>query len=146
MTGFEVGGTYPGTLDEKWRLGIPIKLRDNYQGPLVITLGLQTCAWIMRREVWDRMTENLTGSDGLTEEERDHVEFHYVASQVDVEIDRVGRIVIPQLIRRYAGLTKDCMILNLQDRLEVWDEDLLVAQLHENQAAVKAVVGKKRLR
>lgn len=135
-----VGGTYPSTLDEKWRLGIPIKLRDRYQGPLIITLGVQTCARIMRRETWDRMNEKIIGPDDLTETDRELVELQYLAPMMETEVDKAGRIAVPPIIRRYAELKKDCMILNLKDRLEVWDEELLLAQLRKNQEAAKEVL------
>jgi MraZ protein len=138
----KIGGTYPSTLDEKGRVGIPIKLREQYSGELVITLGLRTCAWIMKPEIWEQRYERITNSDELSEDERDSLEFHFIAPVMKTEVDRAGRIVMPTVVRRYAELKKDCMVLNLEDRLEVWDEELLLAHLIENRTAAKEAVRK----
>ncbi|MDR1444768.1 MAG: division/cell wall cluster transcriptional repressor MraZ [Treponema sp.] len=140
--GLEAGGTYPSTLDDKGRVGIPIKLRENYSGGLVITLGLQTCAWIMKFEIWEPLYRQITSADTLTEDERDLLEFRFIVPKMETEIDRAGRIAMPPHIRRYAELKKDCMVLNRKDRLEVWDEELLMAQLAENRPATKDVLRK----
>jgi MraZ protein len=144
MVGMEtkIGGTYPSTLDDKGRVGIPIKLREQYSGELVITLGLRTCAWILRPEIWEQRYERFTNSDEITEDERDSLEFHFAAPMMKTEVDRAGRIVMPTVIRRYAELKKDCMVLNLGDRLEVWDEELLLAHLIENRTTAKEAVRK----
>jgi MraZ protein len=138
----KIGGTYPSTLDDKGRVGIPIKLREQYSGELVITLGLRTCAWILRPEIWEQRYKQYTNPDDLTNDEMDSLEFHFIAPVMPTEVDRAGRIVVPPIIRRYAELKKDCMVLNLGDRLEVWDEELLLAHLIENRAAAKEAVRK----
>jgi MraZ protein len=136
-----VGGTFPSTLDEKWRLGIPIKLREKYSGGLVITLGLQACAWIMKSEFWEQMygqfTSKIQGEDDWA-----LVEHQFIAPLMETELDKAGRIFIPSIVRRYANLKKDCMVLNLENRLEVWDEEQLLAQLVENRTATKEVIKK----
>jgi MraZ protein len=140
--GTGAGGTYPSTLDDKGRLGIPIKLREKYAGELVITLGLRSCAWIMTNELWKRMYEQFTNSGELSEDEQELVETHFIASVMETEIDKAGRIFMPPIVRRYAGLKKDCMVLNLDNRLEVWDEERLLAHLVENRTATKEAVRK----
>jgi MraZ protein len=140
--GTDAGGTYPSTLDDKSRLGIPIKLREKYAGDLVVTLGLRSCAWIMTNENWKQMCEQFTNSGELSEDERELVETHFIASAMETEIDKAGRIFMPPIIRRYAELKKDCMVLNLDNRLEVWDEEHLMAHLIENRTATKEAVRK----
>ncbi|MDR2375141.1 MAG: division/cell wall cluster transcriptional repressor MraZ [Treponema sp.] len=137
-----LGGTFPSTMDDKGRLGIPIKLRDKYSGQLVITLGLRTCAWIMKDEIWNRIYRQFTGSSELTEDERELVELQFVAPMVETEFDKAGRIAMPPIVQRYADLKKDCMILNLENRLEVWDEERLLTHLVENRTATKEVIKK----
>jgi MraZ protein len=138
----KVGGTYPSTLDEKGRVGIPIKLREKYSSDLVVTLGLRACAWIMKPEIWEQIYGRLTTSDELTEDERELVELQFIAPVMETEVDKVGRIAIPPIVRRYAGLKKDCMVLNLENRLEVWDEEQLLAHLIENRTATKEAIRK----
>ncbi|MDR3174835.1 MAG: division/cell wall cluster transcriptional repressor MraZ [Treponema sp.] len=138
----DAGGSYPSILDDKGRVNIPKSLRDLYNGELVITMGLRACARIMRPEVWDLIHERLTGSNGLTEDEQELVELQLIAPRMIIEVDQAGRIAIPPVIRRYARLTKNCLILNLENRLEVWDEELYFAHLDENRAAIKEAIRK----
>jgi MraZ protein len=139
---YDTGGSYPSTLDDKGRVNIPKPLREVYNGELVITMGLRTCARIMRPEVWDRIRERLTGSNELTEDERELVELQLIAPRMMADVDQAGRIAIPPVIRRYARLTKSCLMLNLENRLEVWDEELYFAHLDENRAAIQEAVRK----
>jgi MraZ protein len=138
----DAGGSYPSTLDDKGRVNIPKPLRELYGGNLVVTMGLRTCARIMRPEVWDQIRKRLTGSDELTGDEQELVELQLIAPRMMVEVDQAGRIALPQVIRRYARLTKNCLIFNLENRLEVWDEELYFAHLDENRAAIKEAIRK----
>ncbi|MDR3145998.1 MAG: division/cell wall cluster transcriptional repressor MraZ [Treponema sp.] len=138
----EVGGSYPSTLDDKGRVNIPKPLRGVYNGELIVTMGLRTCARIMRAEVWNQICDRLTGPNELTEDEQELVELQLIASRMVVEVDQVGRIAIPPVIRRYARLTKNCLVLNMENRLEVWDEELYFAHLDENRTAIKEAIRK----
>jgi MraZ protein len=123
-------------------VNIPKPLRGVYNGELVVTMGLRTCARIMRQEVWDQIRERLTGSNELTEDEQELVELQLIAPRMMMEVDQAGRIAISPVIRRYARLTKNCLILNLENRLEVWDEELYFAHLEENRTTIKEAIGK----
>jgi MraZ protein len=135
-------GNYPTTLDDKGRVSIPSKLRDRYSGELVITWGMKPCAWVMRPEVWDRVAEKLTNSDLVTEEERLLIEHKYINQAQVVELDKAGRIPIPATIRRYARLTKECLVISAENRLEIWDEEFFFSFLEENQEAIQTAMNK----
>jgi MraZ protein len=136
------GGSYPSILDDKGRVNIPKALREVYNGELVVTMGLRTCARIMKVEVWTQICQRLTSSNELTEDEQELVELQLIAPRMMVEVDQAGRIILPPVIRRYARLTKNCLVLNLENRLEVWDEELYFAHLDENRAAIKEAIRK----
>jgi MraZ protein len=136
------GGSYPSVLDDKGRVNIPKALREVYNGELVVTMGLRTCARIMKVGVWDQICRRLTGSNELTEDEQELVELQLIAPRMMVEVDQAGRIILPPVIRRYARLTKNCLVLNLENRLEIWDEELYFAHLDENRAAIKEAIRK----
>jgi MraZ protein len=138
----DTGGSYPSTLDDKGRVNIPKPLRGVYTGELVVTMGLRTCARIMRHEVWEQICARLTSSNELTEDEQELVELQLIAPRMMIEVDQAGRIAIPPVIRRYARLTKNCLILNMENRLEVWDEELYFAHLDENRAAIQEAIRK----
>jgi MraZ protein len=136
------GGSYPSILDDKGRVNIPKALREVYNGELVVTMGLRECARIMKTEVWMQICRRLSDSNELTEDERELVELQLIAPKTMVEVDQAGRIIIPPAIRRRARLTKNCLVLNLENRLEVWDEELYFTLLDENRAAIKEAIRK----
>lgn len=138
----DTGGSYPSTLDDKGRVNIPKPLRGVYNGELVVTSGLRTCVWVMRPDVWDRIHERLMDANELTEYVRGLMELKITASKMMMEVDQAGRIAMPPVSRRHARLTKNCLILNLENRLEVWDEELYFAYLDENRAAIEEAIGR----
>jgi MraZ protein len=138
----DAGGSYPSTLDDKGRVNIPKPLREEYGGNLVVTTGQWTCARIMRPEVWDQIRERLTGSNELTQDQQELMELQFIAPRMMVEVDQAGRIALPKVIQRYARLTKNCLVFSLENRLEVWDEELYFAHLDENRAAIQEAIRK----
>jgi MraZ protein len=133
------GGIYPSTLDEKGRLSIPIKLRDKYTGDLMIVQALGApCVWIMKPGVYDHMCGRLFGFKEITEFDRLSLERQLVA--MDLDVDRTGRIAVPSAMRRYGKLTKDCLVLNLENRLELWDEETyFVHKSNDQSETVEAI-------
>jgi MraZ protein len=128
-------GNYPTTLDDKGRVSIPAKLRERSSGEMVMTWGMKPCAWVMKPAVWEHVSERLMNSDLITEEERFLIEHKYINQAQVIEPDRAGRIAIPTTIQRYARLTKKCLVISAENRLEIWDEDFFFSFQEENQAA-----------
>jgi MraZ protein len=114
-------GAVDSTLDDKGRIGIPLRFRDRYQGDLVITWGMQPCAWIMKAEVWEKVSGKLTNLD-FTVEERFFVEHRYINQAQVTELDKANRIAIPGAIQKYAKLTKECTVVSAENHLEIWDK------------------------
>jgi MraZ protein len=96
----------------------------------------------MTAEVWNQMYERWTNAEGLTEDEQESVAYQFIAPATPVEVDKTGRMAIPPHIRRYAKLSKDCLVLNLVNWLEVWDEELFFAHVEENRPETKEVMKK----
>jgi DNA-binding transcriptional regulator/RsmH inhibitor MraZ len=79
-------------------------------------------------------------SGELTEGYRQEMELRFVAPKTLAEVDRTGRFALPKVVRNQAGLTKDCLVFNLHNRLEVWDEDAYSAYLNQHQPKVAEAV------
>jgi MraZ protein len=77
-----------------------------------------------------------------TQEERRILENKHLHQAQVVEIDRVGRIAIPPTFRKYANLTRDCMVISAEDRLSIWDIATFSAYLAENDAIARAAINK----
>jgi len=135
-------GSSESTLDDKGRVNIPVRFREQYQGELVITWGMEHCAWIMTPVVWERFILALRNSEMLTQEERHILEDKHINQAQVVELDKVGRIAIPPTIRKYANLTRDCMVISAENRLSIWDSDTFDAYLAEKDTLARAAMNK----
>jgi MraZ protein len=120
-------------LDDKGRVNIPSQIREEYSpGEIIITQGMQPSAWIMNAGVWEQFSGKLMNSDTLSEEDYYLIQYQYILPAQGGEIDKSGRIAIPPAIRKYAGLTKNCLVLNAENHIEIWDAEFFYAYLREN--------------
>ena len=131
-------GEFRCSLDEKGRLLIPARMRTEVAGNMVVlTRGVENCLWLFPPEDWKSFSEKLIGSTSLFQEESRLIQRRMIAPAQETEIDKAGRIVIPQTLREYAGLSKDCLILGLQKYIEIWSEAAYQSYLSENEAKFK---------
>ena len=119
-------GSAESTLDDKGRISIPIRFREYFQGELVISWGMERCIWIMKPATWnnfEQMMRLAKASKEFNQEEWRYFEYTVLGQKQEVELDKAGRIAIPPSFRRYANMTKDCLIISSEDRLSIWDVD-----------------------
>ena len=133
-----ITGEYRYSLDEKGRLMIPSRVRSEITGNiLVLTRGVDRCLWMFTHEEWKKVVDNLLGSTSMFQEKARLIQRRIIAPAQEVEIDRSGRVIIPPTLREYAGLQKECIILGIQNYLELWDDATYLRYLEENEAQFK---------
>ena len=124
-------GTHAPRLDEKGRLFLPAKYRDELAGGVVITKGQERCLYVFPHEEFGRITEALRAAPVTAKAVRDYSRVFF-ASASDETPDKTGRITVPPGLREYAGLQRDCIVIGANTRLEIWDaqawETYLAAQ------------------
>ncbi|MCL2472702.1 MAG: division/cell wall cluster transcriptional repressor MraZ [Treponema sp.] len=135
-------GSAESTLDDKGRVSIPVRFREYFQGELIITRGMEHCAWIMTPAVWERFEKAFRNSGTLTQEERLSAEDKYLNQAQVVELDKAGRIAIPSSIRKYASLTKECMVIRDENRLSIWDSGAFEAYLAARDEITRSAMNK----
>lgn len=114
-------GEYHHILDFKRRLAIPVKFRHSFAGKAVITKGLDGCLFVYPTPVWEKLAEKL-GQLPLGERKMRQFVRLTLAGAIESEVDRQGRVLIPNYLSEFAALKKDAVIIGLYDRLEVWNE------------------------
>lgn len=114
-----VTGTYEHNMDAKGRLFIPAKLREDLGGICYLTMGIDNCLAIYPLESWEVFTEKFA-SLPMSKSRQMRPLF---ANAVKCEPDSQGRVVIPQTLRQYAGLTKEIVIIGVHNRAEIWDAE-----------------------
>ena len=113
-------GTHAPRLDEKGRLILPAKYREELAGGVVITKGQERCLYVFPQEEFTRITEALRTAPVTAKAVRDYSRV-FCASASDEVPDKQGRITVPPALRSYAGLERDCVVIGANTRLEIWD-------------------------
>jgi len=113
-------GEYAHSIDVKKRLALPSKFRGELGGKVVVTRGLDDCLFVYPMKVWEVLAEKL-GSLPVGEAGTRSFIRLMLSGATDVEMDSQGRILLPEYLKDYAGLSKDVTVAGLFNRLEVWD-------------------------
>jgi MraZ protein len=113
-------GTHTPRLDEKGRLFLPARFRDDLAGGVVLTKGQDHCLFVYTADEFARRAEAVERASQGTREARDAVRTFF-SSAFDQVPDKQGRITVPPGLRTYAGLERDCVVVGAGKRLEVWD-------------------------
>ena len=116
-------GTYTPKLDDKGRLTLPAKFRDELRGGLMITKGQDHCLYVFPRETFAEMARKVASAP-LTSESARAFQRNLFSGTDEQNPDAQGRIAIIPELRRYASLTKDCVVLGAFTRAEIWDAQL----------------------
>ncbi|GBE16996.1 cell division protein MraZ [bacterium BMS3Abin15] len=115
-------GEYSHTIDLKKRLAVPSKFRKDLGSRAVITRGLDKCLFVYPLKTWEELAKKLgtlpVGEAGT----RSFIRL-MLAGAIDVDIDRQGRVLIPDYLKSYASLKRNVTIAGLYNRLEIWDEN-----------------------
>jgi len=123
-------GDFACALDDKGRIILPAKVRGELPlNQLVVTKSVEPCLWLFTMEEWERVASDIMSRSSLWDEESRYLVRWVVSPAQTIEIDRTGRIVIPQTLREYAGLAKDARLLWMVSSMELWDADRLATDL-----------------
>ncbi len=114
-------GEYKHNLDDKGRLAIPTKFRVDLSKGAVVTRGLDTSLFLFPKEEWDKLAEKLANLPLGQSNSRAFARL-MLAGAMDVELDKQGRVMLPEYLRTYADLKKSIVVAGLYTRLEIWDE------------------------
>jgi MraZ protein len=125
-------GTHSPRLDDKGRLFLPAKYREELSGGLVITKGQERCLYVFPMGEFQRITEALRVAPVTAKAVRDYSRVFF-ASASDELPDKQGRITIPPALRGYAGLDRDCVVIGANTRLEIWDAQAWETYLEQSE-------------
>ena len=131
-------GEYHHNIDEKGRLIIPSKFRDEIGKEFIVTRGLDGCLFIYAKGQWEKIVTKLQTLPFTKKDARTFNRF-FLSSATVCEFDRQGRINIPSNLINYASIQKECTIIGVNDRLEVWASDKFDALIEENTSAIEGV-------
>jgi MraZ protein len=115
-------GTHPRTLDDKKRLALPRRVREQLGDPhtLFVTPGPDQCLWLYTQDGLEQLAEKLDRSPAADAEVRVFRRLYFAQTE-SVDVDRNGRILIPDRLVQFAGLQHDVVLIGVRDHLELWD-------------------------
>ncbi len=115
-------GEYQHNLDEKGRLAVPAKFRAKLGKGAVVTKGLDNCLFLYTMDEWEKLAPKLASMPISKSNTRAFARL-MLAGAMDVQLDKQGRIILPEYLREFGKITKKVIIAGLYNRLEIWDED-----------------------
>ena len=115
-------GEFTHNIDEKKRVAIPAKFRVEIGKKAVITRGLDNCLFVYPLKEWEEVAEKLSSLPAGKSDNRNYARL-FLAGAVDVSLDSMGRILIPDYLKKFADLKERVVITGVYKKLEIWDEN-----------------------
>ncbi|MDF2716486.1 MAG: cell division protein MraZ [Paenibacillus sp.] len=114
-------GEYQHTIDDKGRMIVPAKFRDALGAQFIVTRGLDNCLFVYPKEEWAVLEQKLKSLPLMKADARAFTRFFF-SGATECELDKQGRINIPNTLCEYAKLDKDCVVLGVSNRVEIWSK------------------------
>lgn len=115
-------GEYNHNIDDKGRVSVPAKFREDLGISFVVTKGLDNCLFAYSKEEWTKFEEKLKSLPLTNPNARNFIRFFF-SGATECEIDKQGRINIPQSLREYAELGREVAIIGVSTRVEIWNRE-----------------------
>ena len=115
-------GEYHHTIDEKGRIIIPSKFREDLGEKFIITRGIENCLFVYSLSSWEKITNKLEALPFTKKDARQFVRF-FLSGATTAEFDKQGRVNVTSPLISYANLQKDCVVIGTGDRLEIWSQE-----------------------
>lgn len=131
-------GEYAHSLDDKGRLVVPARLREDLGEHFVVTKGLDSCLFLYPAAQWEQIMAKLSALPTTSANARAFARL-FLAGAQEMEVDRQGRFTLPPRLREYAGIERDVVLVGLLTRLEIWAADRWEAYQAKEQATFESV-------
>lgn len=115
-------GEYTHTIDEKNRVSLPVKFRKEVGKKIVVTHGLDNCIFLYSTKEWNNVAEKL-GSLGIGQSDTRGFNRFMLAGAVEVEVDTIGRILLPDFLKKFADLKEKVVFAGVHNRVELWNNE-----------------------
>ncbi|WP_370057278.1 division/cell wall cluster transcriptional repressor MraZ [Leifsonia sp. EB41] len=127
-------GTYAPKLDEKGRIILPAKFRDELASGLVLTRGQEHCVYVFSQREFESLHEKIRQAPVTSKQARDYLRVFLSGASAEVP-DKQNRVTVPTSLRTYAGLDRDLVVIGAGSRAEIWDAEAWETYLAEQEAA-----------
>ena len=124
-------GEFSQNLDQKNRIIIPAKLRNNLGSNFYITRGLEDSIYIYTQDMWNSLNEKLSKLS-LTKKSHRLLSRFFLSGASELSFDKTGRILVPKSLKEFANLEKECIFIGVGDHIELWSKEKWNSYMDEN--------------
>ncbi len=115
-------GEFHHSIDAKGRLILPSKFREMLSDPFIITRGLDGCLFVYQQDEWQRIVDQLKKLPFTQKKAREFNRF-FLSGATECSIDKQGRVNVATPLVEYAKLVKECVVIGVNDRIEIWAKE-----------------------
>ncbi|MGF6352655.1 MraZ protein [Paenibacillus sp. 4624] len=134
-------GEFQHSIDDKGRVIIPAKFRESLGSTFVVTRGLDQCLFVYPMEEWGVMEQKLKALPLMKSDARAFTRFFF-SGATECELDKQGRVNLPGNLREYAKLDKDCVVLGVSTRVEIWSKGIWESYFNQSEEAFNDIAEK----
>lgn len=134
-------GEYQHSIDAKGRMIIPAKFRDELGDRFIVTRGLDHCLFVYPQSEWKHIEEKLKSLPFTRSDARAFTRFFF-SGAVEAELDKQGRVNIPATLRQYSKLNKDCVVIGVSNRVEIWSKEVWEEYYTQSEASFNEIAEK----
>lgn len=116
-------GEHHHNIDDKGRMIVPAKFRDELGSTFVVTRGMDKCLFVYPEPEWKILEEKLKNLPFTKKDARAFTRFFF-SGAAECELDKQGRVNIASTLRKYAGLEKECVVIGVSNRVEIWSKEV----------------------
>ena len=116
-------GTYYNSIDAKGRVIVPVKFREKLEGTFILTKGQDGCLYIYPQDEWEKFRERLSSASMSSDAVR-RTKRHFFGNAVETEMDKQGRLMIPQNLRDHAKMDKELVSIGVDEKIEIWAKEV----------------------
>ncbi len=133
-----IWGQFNITIDEKGRMLLPARIRSSVpENKLILTKGAEKCLWLYLPEEWEKVSRRLVNGSSVFALDTQNVLRRFIAPAEEVTVDKTGRVKLSASLMKSMEISRDCYLLGMGERLEIWDESVYERFEEERAAGVK---------
>ncbi|MEF3310357.1 division/cell wall cluster transcriptional repressor MraZ [Paenibacillus sp. GYB004] len=134
-------GEYQHSVDDKGRMIVPAKFREALGAAFIVTRGLDNCLFVYPKEEWAVLEQKLKSLPLMKADARAFTRFFF-SGATECELDKQGRINIPRNLCEYAKLDKDCVVLGVSNRVEIWSKQVWESYYEQSEESFNEIAEK----
>ena len=134
-------GEFQHNIDDKGRIIIPAKFRDELGNNFIITRGLDKSLFLYPLQEWKHIEQKLKSLSFTKSDARKFTRFFF-SGALESEIDKQGRVIIPNNLRTYAEINKECVLIGVSSRVEIWSRELWNSYYHDSESSFNEIAEK----